>query len=58
MIHPMLLVEFIVPGDVAVLESSLASCSRKLDHSSARDSLRLELSGKNSDAMTGVLGVR
>lgn len=44
-------------GTLDGLDSCCASCSRKFDHSSARDSLRLEFSGKNSECMVGVLGV-
>ena len=45
-------------GVLGDLVPSWASCSRKSDHSSAKDSLRLPLSGKKSVASAGVLGVR
>ncbi len=49
-----------IRGDDAddTLTSACASCSRKFDHSSPRDSLLLARSGKNSLDRDGVLGVR
>lgn len=45
-------------GDLGDFAPSCASCSRKSDHSSAKDSFRLLLSGKKSVDSDGVLGVR
>ena len=45
-------------GDLGDLIPSCASCSKKSDHSSARDSFLVPPSGKNSVDNAGVLGVR
>ncbi len=47
-----------VRGDLDDPDSTCASCSRKFDHSSARDSFRLVRSVNNSVEVDGVLGVR
>lgn len=44
--------------DLDVLEPSWASCSRKFDHNSARDSLLVLFSGNRPVVSAGVLGVR
>ena len=46
-----------LPGDLGDLIPSCASCSRKSDQSSARDSFLVPPSGKKSVERAGVLGV-
>lgn len=49
----------VVPGELGgLLLPSRASCSKKSDQSSAKDSFLLALSGKKSLDNEGVLGVR
>lgn len=48
----------LLEGDFGDLTPSRASCSRKSDQSSPRDSFLVPPSGKNSVDNAGVLGVR